>query len=126
MNARLLAVMVALGLSLSLSGDAEAGKRPVSTAKVTGVVNLNQATAKELDMLPGVGPKAAQAILAFREQHKFSRIEELVKVKGFGKKRFSKLRAYLSVTGDTTIQVEKPEKPGKEGAKEEHVSAEVR
>jgi len=120
-SARLFAVMLALGLSL-LAGNAEAGKRPVSNVKVTGVVNLNQATAKELDMLPGVGPKAVQAILAFREQHKFNRIEELVKVKGFGKKRFSKLKPYLTVAGETTIQAEKPEKPG---GKEEHASAEA-
>lgn len=125
MSARVFAVLVALGVALALvSGSAEA-KGP-GKAKVSGVVNLNEATAAQLDMLPGVGAKAAQAIVAFREKHKFTRIEELVKVKGFGKKRFAKLKPYLAVSGETTLKVEKPAKAEKEaGPGEEHASAEA-
>lgn len=124
MSARVFAVLVALGVALALvSGSAEA-KGP-GKAKVSGVVNLNEATAAQLDMLPGVGAKAAQAIVAFREKHKFTRIEELVKVKGFGKKRFAKLKPYLAVSGETTLKVEKPAKAEKEADPgEEHASAE--
>jgi competence protein ComEA len=123
-SARTFAVAVALALALVGTGADAKGK---GGAKVSGVVNLNQATAAQLDLLPGVGAKAAQAIITYREKHKFTRIEELVKVKGFGKKRFAKLKPYLSVQGETTLQKEKAVKPEKEGDKtEEHASAEVR
>jgi competence protein ComEA len=121
------AVAAVLGLALALVGsDAEAKGRK-GAAKVSGVVNLNQATVAQLDLLPGVGAKAAQAIVTYREKQKFTRIEELVKVKGFGKKRFAKLKPFLAVQGETTLRSEKAPKPEKEGGKEEeHASAEMR
>jgi competence protein ComEA len=70
---------------------------------VAGVVNLNQASLVELHLLPGVGAKAAESILEYRKQHPFTRAEELVKVKGFGKRRFEHLRPYLVVQGATTL-----------------------
>jgi len=76
------------------------------TVVMTGVVNLNQASASELDLLPGVGVKAAQRIIDHRARKPFSRPEELVRVKGFGKKRFDALKAHLSVQGPTTLKVE--------------------
>ncbi|RKH18215.1 helix-hairpin-helix domain-containing protein, partial [Corallococcus praedator] len=46
----------------------------------------------------------------------FGRVEELVRVKGFGKKKFLKLRAHLALSGPTTLKVEKvPPAPGREG-----------
>lgn len=75
--------------------------------RISGVVNLNHATAAQLDLLPGVGEKAAKLIIAYRAQQPFKRIEDLVKVKGFGKKRFEKLRPHLTVSGQTTVQVER-------------------
>lgn len=74
------------------------------SAQLTGVVNLNTASAAELDLLPGVGEKAARDIIAFRAKQPFRRIEDLVRVKGFGKKRFDKLKAHLAVIGNTTLQ----------------------
>ena len=82
--------------------------------KVSGVVNLNQATPSQLDQLPGVGEKAAKKIIAYREKTPFRRTEELVKVKGFGKKKFEKLKPHLSVSGPTTLAVQKA--PSAEGA----------
>lgn len=73
---------------------------------VTGVANLNTATAAQLNALPGVGDTAVKRILEHRQKAPFGRIEELVKVKGFGKKKFEKLKAHLTVTGPTTIKVE--------------------
>ena len=58
-----------------------------------GVVNLNTATAGELDSLPGVGPKTAEAIIQFRQEHgAFQRPEDLMNVKGIGPAKFEKLR----------------------------------
>jgi len=92
-----------LGLMLLGSGAAEAKVR----TRYTGVVNLNEATVAQLSLLPGVGEKAARRIQAHREKRAFKRIEELVRVKGFGKKKFLRLKPYLAVQGETTLKVEK-------------------
>lgn len=58
-----------------------------------GTVNLNTATAEELDSLPGVGPKTAEAIMQFRQEHgAFQRPEDLMNVKGIGPAKFEKMR----------------------------------
>jgi competence protein ComEA len=95
---RLLLFIAVLAGSLHAFADVRAGS---VDEKV--VVNLNDATAAELDVLPGVGAKAAAAIIAYRQQKPFNRIEELVKVKGFGRKRFLKLKPYLTVKGPTKL-----------------------
>jgi competence protein ComEA len=61
-------------------------------------VNINTAKAEDLDILPGVGPKMAQAIIAHREAHgKFSSPEDLMQVKGIGPKKFASLRPHVMV-----------------------------
>ena len=61
-------------------------------------IDLNTATAEQLESLPGVGPATAQAILAWREEHgRFSRIEELQEVDGIGPKTFARLAPYVTV-----------------------------
>ncbi|MCP3139358.1 ComEA family DNA-binding protein [Pyxidicoccus xibeiensis] len=94
---------VVLGLLLCGPGVAEAGKL---RTQYSGTVNLNEATAEQLDMLPGVGEKAAQRIIEHRKKRPFQRVEELVRVKGFGKKKFLKLKAHLALAGPTTLKVE--------------------
>jgi competence protein ComEA len=100
----LMAWAMVLGLVLLGPGVAEAGR---GITQYTGVVNLNEASAEELDRLPGVGRKAAERILTHRQKKPFQRIEELVRVKGFRKKKFEKLKPYLTLTGPTTLHVEK-------------------
>jgi competence protein ComEA len=99
-------VAVVLGLVLLGSGVAEAASLRMRT-QYTGVVNLNEATVTQLDLLPGVGPKAAQRTTAWREKRAFKRVEELVRVKGFGKKQFLKLKPYLTLQGPTTLKLER-------------------
>lgn len=61
-------------------------------------VNLNTATLDELIRLPGIGPVMAQRILQAREANgKFSRVEELARVKGIGKKRMAELKRVVTV-----------------------------
>jgi len=100
-----------LGLGVLAPGLAEAGRGRTQT-QYSGVVNLNEATPDELDRLPGVGKKAVDRILAHRQKHPFKRVEELVRVKGFGKKKFQKLKPYLTLTGATTLQAEKQKASG--------------
>ncbi len=97
---------IGLGLTLLLSPiGAEASRKAPSM--VSGVVNLNQATEEQLKMLPGMKGSNALAIIAHREKHPFSRVEELAQIKGFSKKGFEKLKPHLSVNGPTTLKVEK-------------------
>ncbi len=58
-------------------------------------ISINKADKKELMMLPGIGPKMADAIIKYRKANKFKSIEDLKKVKGIGDKTFAKLKKYL-------------------------------
>ena len=94
------AVLLGVGLWAASAGAAE----PRGHTLYTGQVNLNAATREQLDALPGVGAQAAQRILDWRQKRTFQRVEELVRVKGFGKKRFLRLKPYLSLQGATTFE----------------------
>lgn len=71
--------------------------------QAVGVVNLNEAPPEQLQLLPGVGPSKARAILEHRKAHPFKKVEDLTKIKGIGRKTFTKLRPYLAVSGPTTL-----------------------
>ncbi|HYN84306.1 MAG TPA: helix-hairpin-helix domain-containing protein [Pyrinomonadaceae bacterium] len=61
-------------------------------------VNLNTATRAELERLPGVGPALAARVVEHRERHgPFRRPEHLIVVRGFGERRFRRLRALVEV-----------------------------
>lgn len=107
-------IATALGAALLLAAGTAVAKEPKE--KLAGVVNLNTATASQLELLPGVGPKVAEKIVAYRGKEPFRRIEDLVKVKGIGKKLFEKMRAHLAVSGETTLKLEKAEKAEKTDA----------
>jgi len=91
---------------------AESAVRPASTTPTTsvaapkansGVVNINEATADQLERLPGIGPSRAQAIVNFRKTHPFKRIEDLQRIKGLGKKSWNRLRPLIALSGPTTL-----------------------
>jgi competence protein ComEA len=66
----------------------------------SAVVDLNTATAAELDALKGVGPAKAKAIIDYREKNgPFESVDDLDKVKGFGIKTVEKLRPDITVDG---------------------------
>jgi competence protein ComEA len=97
----LMVMMLALGAGTAFA------KKPAVKKEYSGVVNLNTATAQQLDQLPGIGEKAAQRILEFRKKTPFAKIDDLRKVKGFGAKKLAKLKPYLTVTGPSTLAVKK-------------------
>ena len=63
-------------------------------------INLNTATAKELESLPGIGPALAARIIEDREKNGHYRsFEQLDRVKGIGVKTLDRLRPLVTVTG---------------------------
>ena len=71
---------------------------PDGTSPPAGPVNLNTATADDLDTLPGVGPATAATILAYRDQHgPFASVEDLADVRGIGPAKLDALRGLVTV-----------------------------
>jgi competence protein ComEA len=64
----------------------------------TRLINLNTATASELDSLTGVGPSTAKAIIAYRiKKGSFSKVEDLLNVPGIGPAKLAALRDQVTV-----------------------------
>ncbi len=68
-----------------------------ATLFAAGKVNINTATVAELTQLSGVGEKTAEAIIAYRAEHKFKSVSELVNVKGIGDKTLAKFKDQVTV-----------------------------
>jgi competence protein ComEA len=80
--------------------------------QLEGVVNLNTASADELRLIPTVGPSRVRNILAYRKLHPFRTVDELVRIKGIGRRTVRKWRQHLAVSGPSTAQkVVRPEIP---------------
>ena len=61
-------------------------------------VDLNAATVKELEELPGVGPTTANAIIQFRTQTgKFRRVNDLLAIRGISEAKLKKIRPYVTI-----------------------------
>lgn len=73
-------------------------KTAATAVPVATLVNINTATAAELEMLPHIGPAMAQRIIAYRETNgPFQRIEDLQKVEGIGETRYKDLAPLVTV-----------------------------
>jgi competence protein ComEA len=82
-----------------MAAGAGAGGAAGSAGAVPGaLVNLNTATAEQLDTLPGVGPATAAAIIAHRDRHgPFTSVDQLVDVRGIGEAKLEQLRDLVAV-----------------------------
>jgi competence protein ComEA len=86
------------------SGDAFAAAKTFS-----GRVNLNTASAAQLEELPGIGPALASRIIEHRQKNgSFRTVEEVLNVKGVGEKSFARIQAYLTVGAATPKDTPKP------------------
>lgn len=71
---------------------------PLPTAQPAGPININTATAAELETLPRIGPVTAQKIVEYREQHgPFQSIEDIKRVSGIGDATFEAIKALIVV-----------------------------
>lgn len=77
-------------------------RNAASSAKeqaATGRIDINRASAVELQNLPGIGPKLSQAIVDYREANgSFKSAEDLKNVRGIGEKRFEAVRDLVTIS----------------------------
>lgn len=87
--------------SAATAGGNEAAipSRPASEqSEQDGLVSLNTANRTQLQTIPGIGEKKAQAIIDYRNQHgSFNSLSDLKKVKGIGDKMFQKMKPYIKL-----------------------------
>lgn len=63
----------------------------------SSLININSATKEELMKITGIGETKAEKIIEYREKNKFNSIEDIIKVKGIGKKTFEKIKKEITV-----------------------------
>lgn len=68
-----------------------------ANAAPAGPLNVNNASAAELETLPGIGPTIAQAIVAARADHRFETVDDLLRVRGIGPSKLEELRSLITV-----------------------------
>jgi competence protein ComEA len=79
-------------------GPQVGGTDGASAAAAGGPVDINRASADQLDELPGVGPTTAEAIIDHREQNgPFGSVDELIDVRGIGEAKLEQLRDLVTV-----------------------------
>lgn len=73
-------------------------KSPAGTVKVKWPLDVNTATAEELEKVPGIGPGLAAKIVQYRNQSgRFQVYNDLQKISGIGQAKLEKFRPYLTV-----------------------------
>ena len=81
----------------SLLASAENGHQKLNQGSAV-VLNINHASADDFVTLPGIGPKLAAQIVAYREKHgPFLRVEDLLVHRGIGPKKWKMILPHLRV-----------------------------
>ena len=96
------AVLVSLCAAAAQPASAQTTSSTATHAAVkpaaAGIVNLNTASATDLEALPGIGAKTAARIIEYRQKNgPFKKVEELMNVRGVGEKNFLKLKPQITV-----------------------------
>ncbi len=103
------ALAVAAVLSLLAVGPAWAqstARTGAAKPQLVGTINVNTATPDQLELLPGVGPERARAIVEWRGEHgAFKSADDLLQVSGIGQKALDRMRAHVSVSGKSDAEV---------------------
>ena len=93
----LLALMFVFGFAGVLPATVSAAESPAAQVSVEPI-HLNNATAEQLQTLPGVGPALSERIVSYREEHgPFQTVDQLAEVKGIGAAKLAKLKEQLTI-----------------------------
>lgn len=83
------------GLGSSASSKTRKKQKPALQEKS---INPNSASQADLERIPGIGPVTAARIIAYRQKNGlFTSLEDMVKVKGIGKKTLETIKPYLTL-----------------------------
>ena len=86
-------ILLLLSVWLVFALAVEAKKKPPVRP-----IDLNTASAAELEQVPGIGPSTAEKIVQMRKSYgAFKSVDDLLALRGIGKKRLDKMRKYLTV-----------------------------
>jgi len=84
--------------SVAPSRTPRSAPQAAATATTQFPINLNTATAEQLEAIPGIGPVLAQRIIEYRQTRgRFQSVDELLEVRGIGPKRLESMRPYVVV-----------------------------
>jgi competence protein ComEA len=92
-----LTMMFVVGLTGFVPATVLAVDAPAANS-VIETIHLNQASAEELQSLPGVGPALSERIVIYRDEHgPFKSVDQLTEVKGIGQAKLAKFKSRLKV-----------------------------
>jgi competence protein ComEA len=95
----LTALALVLGMGASAAAAQDEARRATAPATAAMIVNLNTASASQLEGLPGIGKSTAERIVEYRQKSGgFKKVEELMNIRGIGEKSFLKLKPLVTVT----------------------------
>jgi len=93
----LLALMFVVGSAGLTPATVTAAESPAAKVSIV-TIHLNQATAEQLQTLPGVGPALSERIVLYRDEHgPFTSVDQLAEVNGIGQAKLAMLRDQLTV-----------------------------
>ncbi|MFH1088521.1 MAG: helix-hairpin-helix domain-containing protein [Patescibacteria group bacterium] len=82
----------------SIASETTTSTGTIGSTGLTSIININTASATELDRLPGIGPIIAGRIIDYRQKHgAFKRKEDIVKVSGIGSAMYAKIKDQITL-----------------------------
>jgi len=100
---RCFAIPVALLILFGAASPNASAQQPspaaASVAAAPGTpLNINTASAEQLESLPGIGAKTATRIVEYRQKNgAFKKVEDLMSIRGIGEKNFLRLKPFITV-----------------------------
>lgn len=99
-------ILFAIGMLAILLGIATSVIAEETRKVVIGKLNINEASAQDFSLLPGIGEKTGHRIVKYREEiGGFKTIEQIRSVKGIGNSAFYKIKDYLTLKDKSSLKV---------------------